>query len=742
LLILSNRLPITATVNELGVSFTQASGGLATGLRGCHERTGGLWIGWPGPGSLSAAQQSALDDQLAARGIVAVHLTHDEVRQYYEEFSNGVLWPLFHYLLDRLPLGASSWSTYQAVNRRFADAVIACYRPGDLIWVHDYQLMLVPEMIRRQLPEARVGFFLHIPFPSAEVFRILPWRRQILAGLLGADLIGFHTFSYQQHFTAAVSELTAGEPDEDGVWLEDRRVRFGVFPMGIDADAFTTLAASPAVDAAAAELKAQAGGRAIFLGVDRLDYTKGLPRRLLAFEALLQDDTLRDRIRLVQVAVPSREAVPSYQEYRSEVDGMIGRINGTYGTISAVPIHYLYQSVTPEQLVALYRAADVMLVTPLRDGMNLVAKEYAAARVDGGGVLVLSEFAGAAEELQEALTVNAYDTDSIADAMRRALAMPESERRRRMRALHSRVAAYDVHRWAQHFVEMLASDPPSDRRATPDEALRETLATIRAAAPLAILLDYDGTLVPIADTPDEAQPDGDLLQIVDALADRPNTSVLLVSGRSRESLDAWFGALPIELWAEHGVWYKPPHADVWTATVDEVGGRWLELARERMEAFARMTPGAFVEVKTSSVAWHYRKAARGFGRAQARDLRVALSRALTSHPADILEGKRVVEVRPRAATKGAVVQHLLSRRPPPSLIVAFGDDRTDEEVFAALPPNSISLHVGSGASLATRRLRNPQAVRAFLTALVEEVPPAAAGATPGRDGPAKAGHYP
>jgi trehalose 6-phosphate synthase/phosphatase len=741
LLIISNRLPITAAVSDQGVSFTQASGGLATGLRGCHERTGGLWIGWPGIETLPDAQQCALDDQLAERGIVSVHLSRDEVRQYYEEFSNGVLWPLFHYLLDRLPLGGSSWTTYEAVNRRFADAAVERYQPGDLIWVHDYQLMLVPEMIRRQLPEARIGFFLHIPFPSADVFRILPWRRQLLAGLLGADLVGFHTFSYQQHFAAAVGQLTGAEPDEDGVWLEDRRVRFGVFPMGIDAGSFTTLAASPAIDAAVAELKAQAGGRTILLGVDRLDYTKGIPRRLLAFESLLQDDALRDRVRLVQVAVPSREAVPSYQEYRSEVDGMIGRINGTYGTISAVPIHYLYQSVTPEQLVALYRAADVMLVTPLRDGMNLVAKEYAAARVDGDGVLILSEFAGAAEELQEALTVNAYDTDSIADAMRRALVMPPAERRRRMRALHARVTTYDVDRWAEHFVAILASDPPIDRRATPEDALRETLSTIRSASPLAILLDYDGTLVPIAETPDEAQPDGDLLQLVDALADRPDTSVLMVSGRSRDSLEAWFGALPIELWAEHGVWYKPPRADVWAATVDEVGGPWLELARAHMEAFARVTPGAFVEVKTSSVAWHYRRAARGFGRAQARELRVALSRALADHPAEILEGKRVVEVRPRAATKAAVVQQLLSRRPPPALIVAFGDDRTDEEMFAALPPTAISIHVGSGASLATRRLGNPQAVRRFLTALLDNPPVPAKETAPADDGPARAGHY-
>src|SRR3982750_4894104 len=270
LLIVSNRLPITATVNGDTMSFTQASGGLATGLRGCHERTGGLWIGWPGIDAPPSPQRSALDTQLAERGIVAVHLTREEVRQYYEEFSNGVLWPLFHYLLDRLPPGPTSWSTYEAVNRRFADGAIERYQPGDLVWVHDYQLMLVPEMIRRRLPDARIGFFLHIPFPAAEVFRILPWRRQILSGLLGADLVGFHTYAYQQHFAAAVAELVPGEPDEEGIWLEDRRVRFGIFPMGIDAAAFSERAASSEVAAAASEMRTQAGDRAILLGVDRL----------------------------------------------------------------------------------------------------------------------------------------------------------------------------------------------------------------------------------------------------------------------------------------------------------------------------------------------------------------------------------------------------------------------------------------------------------------------------------------
>jgi trehalose 6-phosphate synthase/phosphatase len=721
ILIVSNRLPITTSVVEGEVSFAPASGGLATGLRGCHESSNGLWIGWPGiSGPLEKHHRTELDRQLAARGIVAVHLTGEELRDYYEDFSNGVLWPLFHYLLDRLPLGPSAWSTYEAINRRFAEATIDCYREGDLIWVHDYQLMLVPGMIRAQLPSARIGFFLHIPFPSAEIFRILPWRRQILTGLLGADLVGFHTFRYQQHFTAAVADLLGLEVDDDGAWVDERRVRFGVFPMGIDVESFETLAARSDVESAVAELRTQAGERAIMLGVDRLDYTKGIPRRLIAFESLLRsDESLRDRVRLVQVAVPSREAVPSYQEYRRDVEEMIGRINGAYGTINSVPIHYLHQSVTSEQLVALYRAANVMLVTPLRDGMNLVAKEFVASRVDDDGVLVLSEFAGASEELQEAVSVNAYDADAITDAMRTAMNMPVAERRRRMEAMRARVKSYDVQQWANHFVQALAAEPPADRRETPDAVLAEMLGETRSVKPLAVLLDYDGTLVPLAETPDEAQPDAGLLSLINELAGREDLMVLMVSGRSRNTLENWFGTLPIELWAEHGVWYRPPGADRWAATVEDVGGAWLEKAGAIMRQFARTTPGAFVETKTSCIAWHFRRAARGFGAAKARELRLALSRALAAEPTEIIEGKRVLEVRPRGASKALVVQHLLARAPAPASILAFGDDRTDEEMFAALPRAAVSIHVGPGASLARYRLRNPPAVRSFLRRVIE-----------------------
>ena len=468
LLLVSNRLPVSLVTVDGETSVTPSVGGLATGLRGPHERSGGVWVGWPGMADpVDGRQRAELAELLAAHGTAPVWLTAEEVSRYYEQVANGVLWPLFHYLLDHVPLRVEHWDTYEAVNARFADAVAARYRPGDQVWVHDYQLMRVPALLRARCPGARIGFFLHIPFPCAEVFATLPARRPVLEGLLGADVVGFHTRGYARHFARSVRRVLGREPEGDGTFLVDGRpVRTGIFPMGVDAAGYERRAHAPAVDA---ELLALAppgegprdgpGEVALFVGIDRLDYTKGIPRRLLAFEQLLlRHPGLRERVRLVQVAVPSRTAVPAYQEFRTSVDALVGRINGAFGTPRWTPVHYLYRALTEVQLLALYRAARVMLVTPVRDGMNLVAKEFVASRRDEDGVLVLSEFVGAADELGEALRVNPYDVDATAEAYHVALTMPRAERRRRMQALRARVRGYDVDAWAASFLRALGGE--------------------------------------------------------------------------------------------------------------------------------------------------------------------------------------------------------------------------------------------------------------------------------------------
>jgi trehalose 6-phosphate synthase/phosphatase len=454
LLIVSNRLPVTVRVVDGQPNVRRSVGGLATGLQGPHERSGGLWIGWPGSvEGLDAAGRAEVDRQLAELRTVPLALDPREVSTFYEHIANGVLWPICHDRVDQLPLSIDGWDVYESANARYADAVAAHYRPGDVVWVHDYHLLRVPALVRERVPEARIGFFLHIPFPNPEIFFTLPTRRWLVEGMLGADLIGFHTRRYHGHFRAVLRRLFSIESDARGVvrW-RDRDVRLGVFPMGIDAADFARRAAASDVIERAAEYRKPR--ERLLVGIDRLDYTKGIPRRLLALERLLTvHPEWRERVRLIQVAVPSRDGVGAYRRFRREVESAVGRINGEFATPNWTPIQYIHRSVSSTTLLALFRAADVMLVTPVRDGMNLVAKEFPAARVDEDGVLVLSEFAGAADELRDALIVNPYDIEETAEAIHRALTMSAGERARRMRALRATVLEHDVHRWASAFLD-------------------------------------------------------------------------------------------------------------------------------------------------------------------------------------------------------------------------------------------------------------------------------------------------
>jgi trehalose 6-phosphate synthase/phosphatase len=457
LLIVSNRLPVTVRVVDGSASVRRSVGGLATGLQGPHERSGGLWIGWPGSvEGLDAPGRAEVDRQLADLRTVPLALDAREVAIFYEHIANGVLWPICHDRVDQLPLSVDGWDVYERANARYADAVAAHYRPGDMIWVHDYHLMRVPALLRERIPEARIGFFLHIPFPNPEIFFTLPTRRWLVEGMLGADLIGFHTRRYHGHFRAVLRRLFAIESDPRGIvrW-KDRDVRLGVFPMSIDAADFARRAGAPEVVERVAEYRHP--NERLLVGIDRLDYTKGIPRRLLALERLLTlHPEWRERVRLIQVAVPSRDGVGAYRRFRREVESAVGRINGEFATPNWTPIQYIHRSVSSTTLLALFRAADVMLVTPVRDGMNLVAKEFPASRIDDDGVLVLSEFAGAADELREALIVNPYDIEGTAEAIHRALTMETSERARRMRALRTTVLEHDVHRWAAAFLSSLS----------------------------------------------------------------------------------------------------------------------------------------------------------------------------------------------------------------------------------------------------------------------------------------------
>ncbi|MBK9265888.1 MAG: bifunctional alpha,alpha-trehalose-phosphate synthase (UDP-forming)/trehalose-phosphatase [Polyangiaceae bacterium] len=718
ILLVSNRLPITVKVEPDKLSVLRSPGGLATALKGPHERSGSLWIGWPGDVSrLGREQIAALEQQLATMRLVPLYLTASEVSHYYEGFSNGVLWPLFHYLLDRIKLDdrGADWESYRAINQRFADVVAAQYQPGDMIWVHDYQLCLLPAMLRRRLPHAKIGFFLHIPFPSSEVFRILPSRAAILEGLLGADLIGFHTFSYMRNFSTCLLRILGIEADIDRIPVGGREVRLGVFPIGVDAKSFESLANAPEVRAEAETQTRSADGRKLILGIDRLDYTKGMPRRLLAIERFLErEPTWRGRVRYVQVAVPSREKIPAYEVLRQQVHDLVSRINGTYGTATDVPVHYLYRAFQERQIAAFYRSADVMLVTPLRDGMNLVAKEFVASRSDEDGVLILSEFAGAAIELDQALRINPYDMEQTAWAIKKAVTMPREERRIRMRALRERVSREDVHDWAQSFLDALAQTRvrPGVPQRLGAEGYPALLDRVRTFERLVLLLDYDGTLVPFAPTPDEAAPDRALLELLARLSHRPQTEVHIISGRDRHTLERWFSGLSIGLHAEHGLWSRPEPGDDWRM-LNEVPAHWKDRVLPTIEQFTRRTPGSLVEHKSASIAWHYRQADPEFGVFQAKELRLHLSEVLSNFPVHILPGDKVIEIKPQGVDKGQIVHRFFSNVSK-TILLAIGDDRTDEDIFAALPEGSIAIHVGPNPSRAPYRLDDFREARAFL----------------------------
>ena len=719
-LIVSNRLPVTVRAGGEDGFVVERSGGLATGLKSVHEGSHGLWIGWPGPRSgLSAQQRAALDERFAALQVVPVDLSDEEVEQYYEGYCNGVLWPVFHSFPSQLPLEAADFSIYRRVNQRFAEEIARQHQAGDLVWVHDYQLMLVPRMLRELIPDAVIGFFLHIPFPAPDIFRTLPSREALLDGLLGCDLAGFHTASYMRNFASSVLHVLGAGTDVDRVGWQGRATNLGVFPMGVDARGYQALGASAEVRALGMDLRG-AEVEQVLVGIDRLDYTKGIPRRLLAYERMLAEHPeMHGRVRLVQVAVPSRTNVEAYADFRHQVDALIGRISGRFGSPRWSPVHYVYRGLSAEHVAALYVIADVLLVTPIRDGMNLVAKEFVAARADEDGVLVLSEFTGAAAELAEAVHVNPYDIERSAAAYHRALRMPSGERRARMQSLRKRVFSYDIHWWSRTFMETLTrSGQRPDHRPigySPPLDVAQALATMDAAASLLLLLDYDGTLVPIAATPDLARPDDPLRALLQRVAARPGVRVHVVSGRDQDLLDAWLGDLPVGLHAEHGQWSREP-GGAWVG-VEEPPDTWRPRALEILEDAAARTPGSLVERKRSGLAWHYRMADAEYGELQANELKVHVAALLSNAPVEVLAGDKVVELRPYGASRGRVARAVLALCPPGTVVAAIGDDVTDEDLFAALPPTGLSFHVGPAPSRARLRLRSPEDVRELLEAL-------------------------
>ncbi|MDP3967158.1 MAG: trehalose-6-phosphate synthase [Nocardioides sp.] len=457
LVIVANRLPVDRVVNPDGsVGWRRSPGGLVAAIEPVMRANEGAWIGWPG--STDSDLEPFVEDGLS---LIPVGLDAHEIEEFYEGFSNGTLWPLYHDVVAKPEFHREWWDSYVRVNERFAARAAEVAAEGATVWVHDYQMQLVPAMLRELRPDLRIGFFLHIPFPPAELFQQLPWRRELLEGLLGADLVGFQRPGAAQNFVRLVRQRVGHKTHRDSVYLPDGRiVQSGAFPISIDVAGFEELARSEAVGRRAAEIRRQLGNpRKILLGIDRLDYTKGIYARLRAFSELIaQGDLDVEDAVFVQVATPSRERVEQYRVLRDDIDRLVGRINGDLGRIGRPAISYLHSSYPREEMAALYRAADIMVVTPLRDGMNLVAKEYVACRYDDDGALVLSEFAGAADELRQAFLINPYDINGMKAAILAAFHAGPKDLAKRMRAMRKTVADHDVETWAGEFLAALNAD--------------------------------------------------------------------------------------------------------------------------------------------------------------------------------------------------------------------------------------------------------------------------------------------
>jgi trehalose 6-phosphate synthase/phosphatase len=722
LLLVSNRLPFTLMKKEAGFETRPSAGGVATGLGSIYKSSDSLWVGWCGlPQERVKGDEEDIRKRLAEERCSPVFLSKYDIENFYFGFANKTIWPLFHYFPLYTVYSENFWDSYVRANRAFCDEVVRVAGKGDIIWVHDYHLMLLPRMIRERMPDATIGFFLHIPFVSSEVFRLLPWRREIIDGLLGADLVGFHTYDYARHFNESVRRVAGYEHSFGYITAEDRIVRVDAFPMGIDYKRYSTAGTSEEVKAQVGRIRKQVGETSVILSIDRLDYTKGIPTRLEVFDLFLEKHPeYRGDVTLIMVAVPSRTGVEHYRILKRRVDELVGRINGKYGTIGWMPVWYLYRSVPFEKLMALYTLADVALVTPLRDGMNLIAKEFVASKIDGKGVLILSEMAGAAKELGEALIVNPNNKAEIVSALVRALTMAEDDQIERNRIMQNRLARYSIGGWVGDFMARLEGVKSMQQeravRRLAGEATERLLADYAAARKRLILLDYDGTLVPFSDWPRKARPSGDIIPLIKKLAGDERNDVVIVSGRDKETLEEWLGSLKIGLVAEHGVWMKDTNGE-W-CLAGSVKEDWKSQVRPLMELYVDRTPGSFVEEKGFSLSWHYRKADPGLGSLRARELRDDLSDLTANLALGVLEGSKVIEVKDATINKGQAASRWLSAGGH-DFVLAAGDDWTDEDMFSALPDTAYTIKVGRIASKARFSLDSYKDLRALLKKLKE-----------------------
>ncbi|GLJ53773.1 hypothetical protein SUGI_1147650 [Cryptomeria japonica] len=683
LLVVANRLPVSATrTGTHSWSLELNAGGLVSALLGVKQIET-RWIGWAGVNVPDQPGQIALAKALAEKRCIPVFLDEEIVHQYYNGYCNNVLWPLLHYLglpqEDRLAATRnlqSQFEAYKTANQMFADVVHSHYKEGDVVWCHDYHLMFLPKFLKEYDSHMKVGWFLHTPFPSSEIYRTLPSRDELLKAVLGADLVGFHTYDYARHFVSACTRILGLEGTPEGVEYQGKLIRVAAFPIGIDSERFIKALELSEVKKDIRELKERFAGRKVMLGVDRLDMIKGIPQKLLAFEKFLEENpTWRDKVILVQIAVPTRTDVHDYQKLTSQVHEIVGRINGRFGSLVAVPIHHLDRSLDFHALCALYAITDVALVTSLRDGMNLVSYEFIACQNSKKGVLILSEFAGAAQSLGAgAILVNPWNITEVALAIGIALNMSAEEREERHCHNFDHVTTHTAQVWAETFVselnDTIVEAQLRMRHIPPQLPVENAVEKYGLSNNRLLILGLNATLTIQGDGPGRRGHDQikemklrlhpDLGVTLSLLCKDPKTTIVVISGSERSVLDENFGEFDMWLAAENGMFLRPTKGDWMTTMPEYLNMDWMESVKLVFDYFKERTPRSYVEVRETSLVWNYKYADVEFGRVQARHMLQHLWTGPISNAAvDVVQGSRSVEVRPVGVSKGAAIDRIL-----------------------------------------------------------------------------------
>ena len=721
-IIASNRLPFNkdARTGEL----VRSSGGLISAITGIQSDAQIKWVGAVPP-SISPAEWKQAKKNDAKNEYVPLFLSKATYHSYYNNIANDVLWPLLHYESNRVKFNPDDWENYRKVNEQFANKIVECSSTGDLVWIHDFHLFLVPGFLKARRPNLKVGFFLHIPFPSSEIFRQLPVREEILESLLASDLVGFHDYSYLRHFSYSLKGVLGIDTNLYRIDRGDHSVKLGVFPVSIDTQRFQKESKSAAVKKRISEYEKGSKTQFLVLGVDRLDYIKGIQLKLLAFRSMLENHPeLQGKVSLLQIAVPSRTNVPEYSQLRDQIAMTVGQINGEFGRVGYVPIQYMYTSVPFDQLLSLYRLADILLVTSKRDGMNLVCLEYLASQdpSDPGEVL-LSEFAGAISTLSHVKPINPWDTDRTGEAIAQSLTAERDDRVANYEVMMDYLEKYTATSWAESFMTSLGEETSEQVRETPMSKggrfhLPKEIRKKLRGAPLLILCDYDGTLSPITEKPEQAQFPADTSKRLKKLIKAKDVRFAIISGRDSEFLESQFDKFDLILGAEHGAKVYRPETKAWESMVHTPTQSWYPTALRIMEDYVSRVPGSMIERKEYGLCWHYRRSPVEFAAYQARKLEEDLEWGLIHSPATVLAGKKVIEVRPVEANKGNFANWIMDTfGSEERVVISVGDDQTDEDLFAATPKKGVTIKVGLGQTRATYRLSEQTLINEFLDSL-------------------------